>query len=112
MESIQAEIINIIVLLVAGMMGFVAKYVTSFLKKKGILSQLQSNKELVNIVVNAVEQTYKHLDGKEKLAKAKIDISELAKSKGLQITAKELDLLIEASVKEMKKSVNQEIKPL
>lgn len=110
MESLQVEIVNLVILILAGTLGVITKYITSFLKKKGLLAQLQSNKEIVNIVVGAVEQTYKHLHGAEKLNMAKLEVVKLAKSKGLKITEKELDLLIEASVKEMNKAVKDEMK--
>lgn len=107
MESLQVEIVNLVILIVAGAVGFVAKQFTSYLNKKGVLTQINGNKEIVKIVVNAIEQTYKHLDGKEKLELAKLEILTIAKSKGLKITDKELDLLIEHSVKEMKNGIKQ-----
>lgn len=110
MESIQAEILNLVILVIAGGVGYIAKQVTSYLKKKGIVSQISSNKEIVKIVVNAIEQTHKHLNGDEKLNLAKIEILQIAKSKGLKITEKELDLLIEHSVKELKNGIKEGVK--
>lgn len=107
MESLQVEILNLVILIIAGGAGYIAKQITSYLKKKGIVSQIESNKEIVKIVVNAIEQTHKHLNGDEKLNLVKIEILDIAKSKGLKITEKELQLLIEHSVKEMKNGIAQ-----
>lgn len=102
---LQAEIMNLVALILAGCMGVVTKSVMSYLKKKGIIAKIASNKELANIVVGAVEQTYKHLHGEEKLNLAKIELIKQAKKKGLKISEDELDLLIESSVKEMNKAI-------
>lgn len=107
MESLQVEILNLVILIIAGVFGYLAKQATSYLKKKGVLSQLESNKEIVKIVVNAIEQTHKHLNGDEKVNLVKMEILEIAKSKGLKITDKELSLLIEHSVKEMKNGIKE-----
>jgi len=111
MESLQVEIVNLVILVIAGAVGFITKQITSYLNKKGVLSQINGNKEIVKIVVNAIEQTYKTLDGKEKFELAKMEILTMAKAKGLKITEKELDLLIEHSVKEMKNGVKEGSKP-
>lgn len=109
MEVLHAEMINFIIVFFTVISGIVAKYVISYLKEKGIISKLNSNKELVGIAVRAVEQTYKHLHGEEKLNLAKIEVIKLAKSKGIKISEKELDLMIESSVREMNKSVKEEL---
>lgn len=110
MQELQAEIINIVVLIIASLLGIVAKQVVSFLKKKGIIAQIESHKEIAKIVVGAVEQTYTHLHGEEKLNVAKIELIKLAKAKGIKITEKELDILIESSVKEMNRNIKEELK--
>jgi LL-H family phage holin len=110
MENLQMEIINVVIILLTGAVGFVAKHITSFLKKKGVVAQIQSHKEVANIVVNAVEQTYKHYHGEEKMNLAKMELVKVAKEKGLKITEKELDLLLESAVKEMNKAVKEGLK--
>lgn len=107
MEMLQVEIINLIALIIAGCVGMVTKAVMSYLKKKGIIAKIEGNKEIANIVVGAVEQTYKHLHGEEKLNLAKIEVVKMAKDKGLKIGEKELDMLIESSVKEMNKAIKE-----
>jgi LL-H family phage holin len=109
MESLHAEIINLLALLIAGAIGFIAKHITSYLKKKGIISQIESHREVARLVVSAVEQTYNHLHGQEKLNVAKIEFIKLAKEKGLKVSEKELDIVIEAVVKEMNDAVKKEL---
>lgn len=109
MEAIQAELISLFAMVIVSIVGIVAQKATAYLKQKGLVSKLESNKELTKLVVRAVEQTYNHLNGNEKLGVAKMELVELAKSKGIKISEKEIDLLIEASVKEMKDSVKTEL---
>jgi LL-H family phage holin len=107
MEFFSTELISFLTVVVAGCVGIVTKAGMSYLKNKGVVAKITSNKELASIVVNAVEQTYTALHGEEKLNLAKIELVKLAKEKGLKITEKELDLLIESSVKEMKKAIKE-----
>lgn len=107
MEAFHTEIISIIITLLGACVGWITKVAVSYLKKKGVIKQLQANKELVKIAVMAVEQTYNHLHGDEKLNLAKIEIIKLAQKKGLKISEKELDLMIEAMVKEMNESIKE-----
>lgn len=110
MEAFQVEIINLAIFLLAGFVGWISKHAVAFLKNKGLISKLEANKELVRIAVTAVEQTYKTLHGKEKLEYAKMEVIELAQKKGIKISEKEIDLLIESTVKEMNKNINEELK--
>jgi LL-H family phage holin len=110
MEEIKLEIINLVVTVLVACVGIVTRQVVKYLKGKGLIAQLENNKELVKIVVNAVEQTYKTLHGEEKLNVAKLEVVKLMNEKKIKISEKEIDLLIEASVKEMKDAVKEEIK--
>lgn len=109
MEAIQAELINLIVVILTTFAGFITKQVVSLLKKRGVIAQLKNNKELVKIVVEGIEQAYKHLDGEEKFALAKNELVRLMESKKIDITIEELDLIIEAMVKEMNDSAKKEL---
>lgn len=109
MEAIQAEIINLVVAVLTACVGVVTTKVVSFLKKKGLITQLENNKAVVKIVVNAIDQTYKHLHGEEKLNLAKMELIKLMQQKKIKVTEKELELLIEASVKEMNDSIKEEL---
>lgn len=107
MESLHNEIMNLIAVILAGCVGAVTKYAVAYLKKKGIMSKIESHKQLAHIVVGAVEQTYKHLHGEEKLNLAKIELLKMAKDKGVKISEKELDVIIESAVKEMNKAIKE-----
>lgn len=109
MESIQAELINLVIVVITALVGLVAQKVTAYFKEKGLITKLETNKELVRIVVNAVEQTYKHLNGDEKLKVAKIELVKLMNEKKIKISEKEIDTLIESAVKEMNDAIKKEL---
>lgn len=110
MEALQAELINLIAIVLSVCVGLITKKVMSYLKKKGFITQLENNKEMVRLVVNAVEQTYKMNHGEEKFNLAKIELINLMKSKKIKISEKEIDILIESMVKEMNETIKEEIK--
>lgn len=110
MEMIQAEIINLAIAVIVALAGIITGKVTGFLNKKGIIQQLENNREIVKIVVSAVEQMYDYLDGDEKLSMAKIEAVKLLNSKGIKMSDEELELIIESVVKEMKNTLKTEIK--
>ena len=109
MEAIQAEIISLLSVVIVALFGLITQKVTSYLKAKGIVAKLESNKELVKIAVDAVEQVYGHLDGDKKLELAKEEIVELMQEKKIKISEREIDALIESIIKEMKDSVKKEL---
>ena len=108
MDALIPELFDIVIIIITALVGIGTRYVVKFLKAKGVLAKLESNKALVNIVVGAVEQTYKHLEGKEKLNMAKIELVKLMNEKGVKISEKEIDLLIESAVKEMNQTIKEE----
>lgn len=110
MEVLIPELFDIVVILITILVGAVSRYAIKFLKEKGLLAKLQNNKELVKIAVNAVEQTYKTLEGSEKLNMAKLELVKLMNEKKVKISEKEIDLLIESAVKEMNDAIREEIK--
>jgi hypothetical protein len=100
-EMLHEQIINLAIVLLTGLVGYIGKQLGEYFKKKGIIAQIESHKELAKLVVTGVEQAYAHLHGKEKLNMAKIELIKLANSKGLKINEKDLDIIIESVVKEM-----------
>lgn len=110
MEFLQMEIVNLFIIIITALVGWGTKHAVAYLREKGILTKLEKNKALVKIAVDAVEQGYKTLHGEEKLNLAKIEVVKLAKAKGIRITEKELDLLIESTVKEMNDTIKEEKK--
>ena len=110
MEAIQAEIISLITVVVVSMLGIVAQKTTAYLKSKGIVAKIEGNKELAKIVVQAIEQTYREMDGNQKLEVAKDGLINLMQEKKIKISEEEVDYLIENAVKEMKININKELK--
>ncbi|UUV46984.1 holin [Bacillus phage vB_BanS-Thrax5] len=110
MENIQVELVNLAVAILTALVGLATKSIMSFLNKKGVVAQVQNNKEVVSIVVKAVEQMYGQLKGEEKLNMAKMEIIKLMQQKKIKMTEAEIDLMIEAMVKEMKDQANTELK--
>jgi|SRR5690606_14528087 len=108
-EAIQTELINLVVVVITALIGIVTQKVTAFLKEKGVVAKLEGNKELVKIAVNAVEQTYKELNGEEKLNVAKLELVKLMNEKKIKISEQEIDMLIESAVKEMNDSIKKEL---
>jgi len=106
MENLQTEIINFAIVIVTALLGVATKFVTSYFNRKGILAKLDAHKELANIVVNAVEQGYKSLNGAEKFDLAKDELIKIANERGVKISEADVDHLIESAVKEMKKEYN------
>ncbi len=109
-DVLHIELVNVLITVVGVCAGLVTRYGIAYLKKKGILTQLENKKEIVKIVVMAIEQSFKVLEGKEKLEYAKVEVAKLLQQKKIKISEKELDLLIEATVKEVKDTAKKELK--
>lgn len=101
-NAVYPELINLVIIFITAMMGIATRKVTQFLNEKGIIEKMHKNRELVNTVVTAVEQAYSNLNGEEKLNLAKLEAVKLMSEKGIKISEKEVELLIESVVKEMK----------
>lgn len=109
MEAIQAEIISLVAIVIASLIGILTQKVTEFLKDKGVITKLENKKELTKIVIGAVQQIHTELGGNEKLNVAKSELLRLANEKGIKISEHEMDLLIESSVREMRQAVQVEL---
>lgn len=109
MENLQQELFNLAVSVLTTCAGIVTTYVVRYLKNKGLIAKLETKKQLVNFVVYAIEQAYEHLKGEEKLNLAKVELAKLFKEKNIKINEQELNILIEACVKQMKESAQKEL---
>ena len=109
MELILEKSFELLAYIITICIGVVTSYITRYLKEKGVVAQLEAKKEYVNIVVNAIEQTYKTANGKEKFNAAKNKIIEVLNDKKINITEDELEVLIEAVVKEMNSKIKEEL---
>lgn len=107
MELIQAELISLLTVVLTASIGFITKYIISYLDRKGIAAQIENNKKIVSIVVNAVEQAYKELDGEKKLQLAKSKLIKMMNENKIKISEDDLDLMIESMVKEMNDSIKK-----
>lgn len=105
----QNLIFNVLMALVVAIAGIVAKTLIPYLKQKEVeaLAKLRQTQwgfmaDIVEAVVRAVEQTVSdeiHGEGKKELAIKYIQ--ELLAQNGIEVTAEQLDALIEAAVQAM-----------
>lgn len=107
MEALQDVLLNLLIVVVGLATTFIGQKGTAYLKKKGVLAQLESKKNYVSIVVSAVQQVYAEANGDAKLQEAKAQLVDLFKKNGIKFTEDELNLLIESAVKGMKDGVDQ-----
>lgn len=91
----------IVTAVVTGVCGWLGVQVKSLADK--YLND-KTKKDVAKTVVQAVEQVYKDLHGKEKLDKAIESASEMLAEKGITVTELELRMLIEAAVAEFNKA--------
>ena len=99
MEELQEALINFLVVVIGLVATFVGQKGYSYLNNKGILKEIEAKQKYVNIVVNAIQQTYKEANGEEKLDEAKTQLVDFFNTNGIKFTDVELNSLIEAAVK-------------
>ena len=102
MEALQEALINLLVVVIGLVATFVGQKGYSYLNNKGILKEIEAKQKYVNIVVNAIQQTYKEANGEEKLGEAKTQLVDFFNANGIKFTDIELNSLIEAAVKGVK----------
>jgi LL-H family phage holin len=69
---------------------------------KKIQQEIETHQELAKLVVSAVQQIYTNLHGSEKLAQATKMLSDLLANKGIKLSADEIHMLIESTLKGLK----------
>ena len=102
MEALQEALINLLVVVIGLVATFVGQKGYSYLNNKGILKEIEAKQKYVNIVVNAIQQTYKEANGEEKLGEAKNQLVDFFNANGIKFTDIELNSLIESAVKGVK----------
>ena len=107
MEALQEALINLLVVVIGLVATFVGQKGYSYLNNKGILKEIEAKQKYVNIVVNAIQQTYKEANGEEKLGEAKTQLVDFFNANGIKFTDVELNSLIEAAVKGVKDGVKK-----
>lgn len=102
MNELTDALIQGALIVVVALIGYLSKLYASYLKREGLLTELDNKQAYVNIVVTAIQQIYKEADGPEKLNKAKTQLIDYFKKHKINFTEQELDILIESAVKSMK----------
>ena len=96
-----AEIIGTLLVVLFGCFGMAAKRIAERVLDTPVKQQL------AKLVVQFVEQTYKHLHGEEKLNAALAALADLLAQKRIKATAAEMKVLIEAAVAEFNEVFRQ-----
>lgn len=106
MDAVQEALFNALVVIAVGLIGWLARKVAKYLDELGLTEKLDKKQYLVDLAVNAVEQIWKNEDGATKLVKARNQALDLLNDNGIDITASELNNMVEASVKAMNDAFN------
>ena len=107
----DSEILSQLVLNLVGILGLIASYfIIAFLKKKvglenlkKIDAELSTNEEMAKLVVLYIQKKFETADGETKFNEAYIALSEMLEKKGINLTETEIQVLIESSLKLLKK---------
>jgi LL-H family phage holin len=107
----DSEILSQLILNLIGILGLIASYfIIAFLKKKvglenlkNINQELTNNQELAKLVVLYIQKKFETADGETKFNEAYIALSEMLEKKGINLTETEIQVLIESSLKILKK---------
>lgn len=100
-NALQPYLLEVIVAILTGIATFIGTKIKKVYEER---VNTETKEKVVRTVVNAVEQLYKDLDGKEKLNNAMAYASEMLESKGVKITELELRMLIESTVNSFKQA--------
>lgn len=103
----ELTIIDGICVMALVLIGWVAQRVTIYMKKEGMLAELENKKEYIQIAVQAAEQMYQSAGGPEKFKQVKKNAVKYLNEKKIAFTEDELEQLIEASVKSMKNGIKK-----
>lgn len=103
-QQYGATIIYTIVTAILGYLGIVIKnLIAKYLDDK-------TKRDIVKSCVRAVEQLYKDLHGQDKYDKVVEYATEILLSKGIEVSASEIKILIEQFVIEMNNELNKDVK--
>lgn len=100
LEILQPYLLEIIVAILTGIASFIGSRIKKLYEEK---VNTETKEKVVKTVVNAVEQVYKNLSGKDKLEICIENATELLNEKGIKISELELRLIIEAVVNSFNK---------
>lgn len=105
-QQYGATILYTIITAILGYLGIAIKnLIAKYLNDK-------TKREIVRACVRAVEQMYKDLHGQEKVDKVVEYATEILMSKGIEISASEIKVLLEQFVQEMNQEINKDVEVL
>lgn len=107
----DGQILNELLLNIIYIVALIFSYfVISFMKKKvgvenlkKIETELYANQELAKMVVLYIQKNFETADNQTKFNEAYIALSEMLNKKGISLTENEIQVLIESSLKILKK---------
>lgn len=106
MEQVIDALLQAALLVLLALISYGAKVFTAYLKKEGMIAELEAKQAYVDIAVKAAEQMFKEADGPAKFNKAKSQFVDWLNKNKIKFTDAELDSLIESAVKNMKDGIN------
>jgi LL-H family phage holin len=108
MDKILYAVLQCVLVIVAGL---ITRYVVPWLKTKLDAEKFKTLEQWVKVAVEAAEQVYcKDCQGNEKKTYVKDALTKHLNSKKINITEEQLNILIEAAVKEMNLAIKDKKK--
>ena len=104
LTEIMPNIVNALLGTFIVLLGIAVAKVRNYLDEKGITEQIAQYSFLAEIAVKAAEKIYGPGLGVEKKEKAIEFLVEALDGFGIELTAKEIDMFIEAAVEEMQEA--------
>lgn len=106
----NTEIANAVVsalgTILISLIGYVAKQVADYLKAKTSSQDMDKKLKLAKAAVGAAEQVWQNVEGPERLEVAKDAFIDMLNDEGIKITERQVDVFLEAAVKEMNDAFN------
>lgn len=114
MNELLLEIVNILLpsllTMLVALLGLVTTKLTAYMKREGLVAELESKEKYAAIVVSAAEQIFKEADGPRKMQHAKAQLIDFLSKNNIKFTDSELNDLLEAAVKSVKNGVDAGMK--
>lgn len=111
MNSLVEQLVPYLVSIVTVILGYVSfrvgKVIDGAMSKYDIYDAIKTNQTIVKASVEYAEQVFKEAKGQEKFELAKERAIQIFKERGIEISEKELNTLIEQSVFQFKNGMNE-----
>lgn len=111
MNSLVEQLVPYLVSIVTIILGYVSfrvgKVIDGAMNKYDIYDAIKTNQTIVKASVEYAEQVFKEAKGQEKFELAKERAVQIFKERGIEISEKELNTLIEQSVFQFKNGMNE-----